>query len=195
QRLPQLVRLALQCCDGLLHASAHGLTVHGQLTPQNCLMTRDGVLKVTDFGLAALMPRSADPGAVPATHLAPELFDEPTRMDVRTDVYAFGVMLFQMATGKVPFSGQTWQELVHLQRTQPPPPLSQQSEVLTPLIEACLAPDPAQRCADFRAIRAQLTDIYQGLTHTDAPQPVLGPEFEVMRWNDSGAGLESLRRY
>ena len=82
-------------------------------------------------GLASLMPRSADPCAVPAAPMAPELFDDPTRMDVHTDVYAFGVMLFQMAMGKVPFSGQTWQELAHLQRTQPPPPLSPQSAVLS----------------------------------------------------------------
>jgi len=195
QDLSQLVRLALQCCDGLLHASAHGLTVHGQLTPQNCLMTRDGVLKVTDFGLASLMSRSADLGAVPATHLAPELFDDPARMDVRTDVYAFGVMLFQMAMGKVPFTGQTWQELAHLQRTQPPPPLSPQCAAFAPLIEACLVPDPAQRCGDFHALRARLAEIYEGLAHTSAPPPVVGPEFEVMQWNDRGAGLESLGRY
>src|SRR5262249_10006760 len=100
QDLPQLVRLAIQCCDGLLHASAHGLTVHGQIVPQNCLMTRDGVLKVTDLGLALLVPMSADTGAVPATYMAPEQVDDPTHMDVHTDVYAFGVMLFQMAMGK-----------------------------------------------------------------------------------------------
>src|SRR5262249_35173156 len=147
QDLPQLVRLAIQCCDGLLHASTHGLTVHGQIAPQNCLMTRDGALKVTDFGLALLAPMSADTGAAPATHLAPEIVDDPARMDVHTDVYAFGVMLFQMAMGKVPFSEQTWQELAHLQRTQPPPSLSPQSAALSPLMEACLAQDPAQRYA------------------------------------------------
>jgi len=195
QDLPQLLGLAVQCCDGLLHASANGLTVHGSITPQNCLMTREGVLKVTDFGLALLTLPSADTAAAPGPHLAPELCDDPTRMDVRTDVYAFGVMLFQMAMGKGPFTGQTWQELAHLQRTQPPPPLSQQSAVLSPLIEACLAQDPAQRCADFRAVRARLAEISQGLTHTSAPQPIAGPELEVMQWNDTGAGLESLGRY
>jgi tetratricopeptide (TPR) repeat protein len=195
QDLPQLLRLAMQCCDGLLHASANGLTVHGHLTPQNCLMTRDGVLKVTDFGLALLTLGSADPGAVPVTHMAPELFDEPTRMDVRTDVYAFGVMLFQMAMGTVPFTGHTWQELAHLQRTQPPPPLSPQSAVLSPLIEACLAQDPAQRCADFHAVRARLAELYHNLTHASAPQPLVGPELEIMQWNDTGASLESLGRY
>src|SRR5262245_7154552 len=58
QDLPQLVRLAIQCCDGMLHASANELTVHGGIALQNCLMTRDGILKVTDFGLALLTPPS-----------------------------------------------------------------------------------------------------------------------------------------
>jgi Flp pilus assembly protein TadD len=185
----------MQCCDGLLHASTNGLTVHGQITPQNCLMTRDGVLKVTDFGLALLTPRTADTGVSAGTHLAPELFDAPTRMDVRTDVYAFGVMLFQMAMGKLPFTGRTWQELAHLHRTQPPPPLSPPSAVLSPLIEACLAKDPAQRCADFHAVRDRLAEIYQGLTARPAPQPLVGEEFEIVQWNDTGAALESLGRY
>src|SRR5262249_16874377 len=162
--------------------------------PQNCLMTRDGVLRVTDLGLALLTPPSADPGAGPATHMAPELFDDTTRMEVCTDVYAFGVMLFQMAMGKVPFTGQTWQELAHLHRTQPLPPLSPQSAVLSPLIEACLAKDPAQRYADFHVVRTQLAEIYQSLTHTSAPHPAVGLELEVMQWNDTGAALESLER-
>src|SRR5207248_4547939 len=122
-------------------------------------------------------------------------FDDPTRMDVRTDVYALGVMLFQMAMGKLPFTGQTWQEVAHLQRTQPLPPLSPPSAVLSPLIEACLAKDPAQRCADFHQVRARLAEIYHDLTRTSAPQPLVGPELEIMQWNDTGAGLESLGRY
>ena len=195
QDLPQLVRLAIQCCDGLLHAGAHGRTVHGQITPQNCLMTRDGVLKVTDFGLVLLTPPSADTAADRCTHLAPELCDDPTRMDVRTDVYAFGVMLFQMAMGTVPFTGHTWQELAHLQRTQPPPPLSPASAALSPLVEACLARDPAQRWADFHQVRERLAEVYHSLTRTSAPQPVVGEELEVMQWNDTGAGLESLGQY
>lgn len=195
QDLPQLLRLAMQCCDGLLHAYANGLTVHGQITPQNCLMTRDGVLKVTDFGLALLTPPSADTGGDRVTHLAPELCADPTRMDVRTDVYAFGVMLFQMAMGKVPFAGQTWQELVHLQRTQPLPPLSPPSAVLSPLIEVCLARDSAQRYADLHQVRARLAEMYQGLTQASAPPPVMGPALEIMQLNDTGAGLESLGRY
>src|SRR5207245_9040191 len=101
---PQHLGLAMQCGDGLLHASANGLTVHGSITPQNCLMTREGVLKVPDFGLALLTLPSADTAAAAGPHLALELCDDPTRMDVRTDVYAFGVMLFQMAMGKGPFT-------------------------------------------------------------------------------------------
>src|SRR5262249_44989789 len=155
----------------------------------------DGVLKVTDFGLALLTPPSADTGAERGAHLAPELCDDPTRMDVRTDVYAFGVMLFQMAMGKVPFAGSTWQELVRLQRTQPLTPLSPQATVLSPLIEVCLAQDPAQRYADLHQVRERLAEIYHGLTQASAPPPVVGEAFEIMQWNETGAGLESLGQY
>ena len=89
--------------------------------------------------------------------MAPELFDDPRQVDVRADIYAFGVLLFQMATGKLPFTGQTWQELAHLHRTQPLPALSPQLAGLGPLLETCLAKDPAQRFANFHAVRSSST--------------------------------------
>ena len=216
QDLPQVVRFAIQLCDGMLHALAGGITAHRDLKPWNCLITPDGTLKVTDFGLAAVLdgaaiasdstlepsvhrlhlgPSRTGPVAGTCTHMAPELFDAPQQADVRTDIYAFGVLLFQMAEGKLPFTGSTWQELAHLHRTQSPPPLSPQSAVLSPLVEACLAKDPAQRCSDLHVVRAQLADLYSSLTHTPAPPPVIGPELEVVQWNDTGTGLASLGRH
>ena len=55
QDLPQVVRFAIQVCDGMLHALAGGITAHRDLKPSNCLITPDGTLKVTDFGLAAVL--------------------------------------------------------------------------------------------------------------------------------------------
>ena len=216
QDLPQVVRLAMQVCDGLLHVLSQGRHVHRDIKPSNCLMTQDGALKVTDVSLAPILDGlEAEPdeaaafslhrlhlgasrqGSVAGTgaYMAPELFDAPEQADVRADVYAFGVLLFQMATGTLPFTGHTWQELAHLQRTQPPPPLGAEAAVLSPLIAACLVKDPDQRCGDFQGIRAQLAEIYTHLTQTPALPPVEGTEFEVGQWNNTGAGLESLGRY
>jgi tetratricopeptide (TPR) repeat protein len=129
------------------------------------------------------------------THMAPELFDDRRRADVRADIYAFGVLLFQMATGQLPFSGQTWQELAHRHRTQPLPALSPQLTALGPLLEICLAKDPAQRFANFHAVREQLGELYTRLTNTPAPLPVEGPGPEAVRWTNAGTALDNLGRH
>lgn len=216
QDLPQVVRFAMQVCDGMTHALSRGVPVHRDIKPSNCLITPDGALKLTDFHLAPVFdgldvaPDSTPtrsvhrlqvgPGrlgtvAGTCTHMAPELFDDPRHADVRADIYAFGALLFQMATGTLPFTGHTWQELAHLHRTQPPPPLSPQCAVLSPLLETCLAKDPAQRLADFRAVREQLAEIYARLTKTPALQPVVGTALDVVQLTNTGAGLESLGRH
>ena len=216
QDLPQVVRFAIQVCDGMLQALAGGIPSHRDLKPWNCLITPDGTVKVTDFGLAAVLdcagiaPHSGPPPSVhrlhlgpsrtgtvagTCTHMAPELFDDPQQTDVRADIYAFGVLLFQMAAGKLPFTGSTWQEFADLHRRQSPPPLSPQSSVLSPIVEACLAKDPAQRCRSFHELRQQLADLYASLTGTPAPSPIVGSELEVVQWNDTGTGLADLARY
>src|SRR5215475_549492 len=155
--LPQVVRLAMQCCDGMTYALQRGVQVHRDIKPSNCLITPDGVLKLTDVSVAPVFDGlEAEPDGIPAlavhhcqvgpgrlgtvvgtcTHMAPELFDDPRQADVRADIYAFGVLLFQMATGKLPFTGQAWQELAKLHRTQPLPALSPQLAGLSPLLEA-----------------------------------------------------------
>ena len=175
--------------------------------PAIALITSDGVLKLTDMSVAPVFDGlEADPDGPPGlsvhrfqvgpghlgtvagtcTHMAPELFDDPRQGDVRADIYAFGVLLFQMATGQLPFTGQTWQELAHLHRTQPLPALSPQLAGLGPLLETCLAKDPTQRLANFHAVREQLDELYARLTNTSAPLPGVGPEPEAVRWTNTG---------
>jgi tetratricopeptide (TPR) repeat protein len=210
------VRLAMQCCDGMSHGLGQGLQVHRDIKPSNCLITSDGALKLTDVSLAPVFDGlEAKPDSTPAlsvhrfqvgpghlgtvagtcTHMAPELFDDPRQVDVRVDIYAFGVLLFQMATGKLPFSGQTWQELAHLHRTQPLPTLSPQLAGLGPLLETCLAKDPAQRLANFHAVREQLDALYVRLTNTPAPLPGVGSALEAIGWTNTGAALDNLGRH
>jgi tetratricopeptide (TPR) repeat protein len=214
--LPQILRLAMQCCDGMIHARDQGVQVHRDMKPSNCLITSDGAIKLTDMSLAPVFDGlEVEPDDTPGpsahrfqvgpahqgtvagtcTHMAPELFDDPHQVDVRADIYAFGVLLFQMATGTLPFIGQTWQELAHLHRTQPLPPLSSQLADLDPLLKTCLAKDPAQRLANFHAVREQLGEIYTRLTNTHAPLPVVGPALEAVRWTNTGAALDNLGRH
>jgi len=146
--LPQVLRFAIQLCDGMSHALSKGIQAHRDIKPANCLITEDHTLKVTDFGLAKVFDearpldgagREVEAANVPAlsigaTHtgtgagtppyMAPEQFDDAKHVDVRADVYSFGVMLYEMLAGRLPFQGRTWQELERLHKTQPPPHLS-----------------------------------------------------------------------
>jgi tetratricopeptide (TPR) repeat protein len=216
QDLPQIVRFAMQVCDGMLQAGAHGITPHRNLKASNCLITPQSTVKVTDMSMAAVLdglPLAPDEAPASAMHhlhhgpggtgtvagtcmyMAPELFDAPQPADVRADIYAFGVLLFHMATGRLPFTGQTWQELAQAHRTQPPPPLSPPAAVFSPLIEACLAKDPSQRLPHFGEVRAQLAALYDAITHTPLPPLPMGSALEVVQWANAGTGLASLERY
>lgn len=133
------------------------------------------------------------------THMAPEQFDDAKHVDVRADIYSFGIMLFQMITGKLPFVGRKWQEFKHLHQTQALPslPNSLPSPLIT-VVTSCLAKDPARRFADFSTLRERLAELYEGLTGARAPQPVMGAELGValdaVRWKLKGSSLGNLGR-
>jgi tetratricopeptide (TPR) repeat protein len=209
--LPQVLRFAIQFCDGMTHALSKGMQAHRDIKPQNCLITEDGTLKVTDFGLAKVLDDASPAVTVPPeheslgigltrtgmaagtpTHMAPEQFDDAKRVDVRADIYSFGVMLYQMLTGRLPFVGRTWHEFQRLHNTQQAPPLGSQHSTIKTVIEACLAKDPAHRFADFSAVREELAERYEVLTGEIAPEPARGAELSAAGWNTKGVSLSEL---
>ncbi|HXD30628.1 MAG TPA: tetratricopeptide repeat protein [Pyrinomonadaceae bacterium] len=210
--LSKVLLFAVQFCDGMTYAVAKGIKAHRDIKPQNCLVTEDGTLKITDFGLAKVLDdvslsssgqskRGASiglsrtgKGAGTCTHMAPEQFDDAKHVDVRSDVYSFGVMLFQMVTGKLPFSGRTWQELERLHKSQALPSFSVNSSSFKVVVEKCLAKDPAQRYADFFKLRNDLAQIYEGLVGDPAPQPATGKTLVAEQYNNKGVSLKNLDR-
>ncbi len=210
--LPQVLRFAIHLCDGMTHAMLKGIRVHRDIKPRNCLITQDGTLKVTDFGLAKLLednnrgenlsaPRANQNFSLTAssvgtcTHMAPEQFDDARRVDVRADVYSFGVMLYQMLTGELPFVGQTWDEVERLHKTQDPPRLNHADPRLTTVIQTCLEKDPRRRFANFEQVRDWLADLYESLVGASAPQPACGAELTSAEWNNKGSSLDNLGRH
>jgi eukaryotic-like serine/threonine-protein kinase len=145
------VEIAIGVCDGLTAAHAAGV-VHRDLKPANILIDRVGRVVVTDFGVACGLSWSAitEQGyslAGTPLYMAPEQVSGALA-DARTDIYAVGLLLFEMCTGTRPFAGDTT-IAVAVSRLQTPPPDPRQRasvpDALAELILSCLARSPRDR--------------------------------------------------
>jgi serine/threonine protein kinase len=161
--LDQVLKLATQIADALDRAHRAGVT-HRDVKPQNIMLTRDGV-KVLDFGLAKSMPKPGPTGetltAVLTTegtvlgtpqYMAPEQF-EGKEADARSDIWAFGAVLYEMATGQKAFQGESYSILLSAILSADPAPMS--VKPFTPswlerLVRRCLAKDPEDRWQSMR---------------------------------------------
>ena len=166
------LRVAIQIADALDHAHRQGV-VHADLKPANVMLTRDSV-KLLDFGLAKLRERDeeipvdatrserlTEVGSIAGTvpYMAPEQI-EGREVDSRTDIFAFGVVLFEMLSGRRPFAGDSRASLMAAIVAAEPPALSSlQPRVpasLERLIRRCLAKDPDDRWQTARDMSAGL---------------------------------------
>ncbi len=184
--LPLAVRTAVQIADALDHAHRHGV-VHRDLKPSNIMLTRDGV-KLLDFGLAKLKERDeevmgdatrsalTDAGTIVGTvpYMAPEQI-EGHEVDARTDLFSFGIVLYEMVCGRRPFAGDSRASLMAAIVAAEPPALSSlQPQVpasLERLIARCLAKDPDDRWQTARDLAAELRWIAEGGSSTAIAPP------------------------
>jgi serine/threonine protein kinase len=167
--------LALQMCSGLKEAHAQGI-VHRDLKPENVMIDAQGNLKIMDFGIArSLETLSNLTGAMTGTpaYMAPEqALGKP--VDGRTDIYALGLMMYEMFTGTQAFHADNAIALA-LKQTQesPAPPREIEPSLPVPLEDAilkCIEKDPAERfqsvAALETALRSQLPSVAPDLTAT-----------------------------
>src|SRR3954451_10826120 len=150
--------------------------VHRDVKPENVLVTPDGRVKVTDFGLARAVAGSSvtgDSGMMfgTAAYVAPEQVTGGLA-DVRSDVYSAGVLLFELLTGVVPFSGDPPVAVAYRHVNEDVPPPSTFVGGLPPeldsLVASATARDAAQRPADARVLHARLVDLRDRLGLHDA---------------------------
>jgi serine/threonine-protein kinase len=140
-------------------AAAHDKGVlHRDLKPGNVLIDEHGRVRLADFGLAGVEHESEGLSGTPA-YMAPELFDRKPAT-VQSDIYALGLVLYEMFSGKQAFSGTTVGELARLHHEITPPPLTQLVPGIDPMADRiilrCLAKDPAQRPASALQVAAAL---------------------------------------
>jgi serine/threonine-protein kinase len=169
----EAARLGSQAAEALAYAHDHGV-IHRDFKAANAIVAEDGRLKVVDFGLARRDDgRLAEATTMASLALAGRLAGTPYSMapeqvrtegaDARTDIWALGVLLYEMVTGTKPFVGRSLPELFSSILTKTPAPLpSTVPATLCAVIERCLEKDPADRYQHAGETRAALDAITEG---------------------------------
>jgi Tol biopolymer transport system component len=191
--LPEVLRYGAQVADALEAAHRHGI-VHRDLKPGNVMLTRAGA-KLLDFGLARTAAEGPSVIAAPSTvqtehrplttqgtilgtfqYMAPEQL-EGLEADARTDIFALGALLYEMATGQRAFRGESKTSLIAAIVSSQPPPVSQVVPMTPPaldhVIRTCLAKDPEDRWQSARDVKAELQWIIEGGSQAGAPAVVV----------------------
>jgi serine/threonine-protein kinase len=175
-RLPAKLVLAIarELCS-VLDAAHHGGIVHRDIKPENLFLTRDGVLKVLDFGLAQLRTTAVIAKSKPKTTITGMVFGTPafmapeqaegraSRIDARTDVWAVGATMFTLLSGRIVHEGETAQRIVILTATKPPRSLAavlpDADPSLVEVVDRALAFDQEQRWRSAAAMRAAISAV------------------------------------
>ena len=209
--LEQALDYGIQFCRGMQYAQTMipGF-IHGDIKPSNCLLTPTGILKIADFGHVGLSKKNVDKlgspllgseycagGGTPA-YMARELLDGSCMPDSRSDIYAFGIMLYEMLVGRRPHKGRTYDECLEHHRNNAGHAaivnLTGIPQALRDLIISCTDGSREHRPESFYAIEAALTSILGNIGKK--PIPVLqAGELSDTELINRGASLSVLGQY
>lgn len=189
--LGKLLRYLQHSAEGLAKAHAAGI-VHRDLKPDNIMVTQDGHAKILDFGLAkltepppisgsgssevatAILPQHSQPGTVMGTvgYMSPEQAQGKTRqIDLRSDIFSFGCILFEAITGEKAFAGTDAIDSLNKIIREQAPPISELNPNapadLQRIVRRCLAKDPDERYQSIKDVAIELKEIRRTLTASE----------------------------
>ena len=186
----EAVHFSKQIARALGHAHERGI-IHRDIKPQNIMLLRDGTIKVADFGIASLENefQEADGQAIGSIHyIAPEQArgDLP---DARSDIYSLGVVMYEMVTGEVPYTGDTLGEIAVKHMNATPKPIRELNQDLPEVLEEIIARAMAPNLADrYQTAAEQADDLEQlsrdaanGLVEDASAEEVKAPDVMPVR--------------
>jgi eukaryotic-like serine/threonine-protein kinase len=167
------LNMARQVCDGLIEAHRLGI-VHRDLKPQNIMIDEEGDVRIMDFGIASSIETKGAtlPGMMIGTpeYMSPEQIDG-SGVDARSDIYSLGIIIYELLTGKTPFSGETpWSVAIKHKNESPHDPRELNPripEAMSRVILKCLEKKKEKRYQSAEELLADLVNIGEQYTRTE----------------------------
>ena len=164
-RNKEVISIAIQFCSGIEAAHSHDI-IHRDIKPQNIMISRDGKVKVTDFGIARATSagRTETSNALGSVHYVSPEQARGLACDVRTDIYSVGITIYEMITGRLPYDGDSTVSVAmkHLQENMIPPSayVPDMSSALEKIILKCTQKTPERR---YQTIGELIQDLKRAL--------------------------------
>ncbi len=193
KRIPadEALHIIQQVAEALFYAWDDSKLIHRDVKPDNIMITTDGIVKLTDMGLAITEDDWSTDTEISGSpsYMSPEQF-AGEELDCRCDIYSLGITLYQMISGKLPFVGESFQEIASQHFNEDPPPLHRLNIGVTlrvsNLVKKMMEKLPEDRFSDYEVLLKALWN----LRHITAPDSTLIPDIHTISIHHLDYGLQ-----